>query len=318
MLISFVMPAYRESGNLRAMVARVEALRPALAPDEVEVVVVDDHSPDDTPRVLGELHRERPWVRFARLARNSGSHTAILCGLNLARGQVAIVLASDGQDPPELAGELVSRWRAGAPVVWGVRRGYRRSLPDRFFAWLYYRLMNLFSQVRLQPGGADMVLLDRRVLDTVRRHQERGSALWEFITWLGFEQATVEYDKAARLSGTSGWTFRKKVRAALDNLLGFSDAPIRLMSCSGLVLALLALGLAALYVANRLSGGALLGPAEVPGWTSLIVLILFVGGAQMLMLGVIGEYLWRVLDQVRGRPLWVLEHCSDDAAAPPP
>lgn len=312
MLISFVLPAYRESTNLPAMVERIEALRPTLLPDEVEVVVVDDHSPDDTPRVLGELRRSRPWVRFARLARNSGSHLAILCGLNLARGQVAVVLAADGQDPPELTPELLARWRQGAPVVWGVRRGYRRSLPDRFFAWLYYRLMNLFSQVRLHPGGADMVLLDRRVLDTVRRHQERGSALWEFISWLGFEQASVEYDKAERLSGRSGWTFRKKLRAALDNLLGFSAAPIRLMSCAGLSLAALSLAMSALYVLNRVSDGALFGPAEVPGWTSTIVLILFLSGAQMLMLGVIGEYLWRILDQVRGRPLYVLEHSSDD------
>lgn len=311
-LISFVMPAYRESTNLRVMVERIEQLRAKLAPDEVEAVFVDDHSPDDTPRILGELSRAHAWVRWARLARNSGSHTAILCGLNLARGDAAIILASDGQDPPELAAEMVPRWRAGAGVVWGARRGYKRSLLDRSTAWAYYKAMNLLSHVHRHPTGADMVLLDRRVLDTVKASQERGAGLWEYISWLGFAQDTVFYDKADRLAGVSGWTFRKKLRAAFDNLLGFSHAPIRFMSCSGLLMAFVSLGLAGLYTANRLAGGAILGLQEAPGWTSLMVVILFLAGAQMLMLGVIGEYIWRIMDQVRGRPIFLIEHCSDE------
>ncbi|MCO5171210.1 MAG: glycosyltransferase family 2 protein [Planctomycetes bacterium] len=305
--VSFLLPAYNEAGNVRAMVERIERVAAGLRGCEVECVFVDDRSRDDTPRVLAELARERPWVRFARLARNSGSHTAIACGLTLVRGDCAIILASDGQDPPELAPDLLARWRAGSAIVWGVRRAYRQSPLDRAAARTYRWLMNRLSEVRVPERGADMVLLDRRVVDAVNQTDERTSSFWELVTWLGFEQASIPYDKAERTWGRSGWTFRKKLRAALDSLLTFSHAPIALISAMGFVVSLTAFLVAMLYLVNSLTGGLVLGPPTVPGWASLFVTILFIGGVQLLMLGIIGEYMWRVLDQVRGRPRFVIE-----------
>ncbi|MCW8140632.1 MAG: glycosyltransferase family 2 protein [Planctomycetota bacterium] len=321
--VSFLLPAYNEAGNVRAMVERIERVAAGLEGCEVECLFVDDRSRDDTPRVLSELARERPWVRFVRLARNSGSHMAIACGLTRVRGDCVIILAADGQDPPELAPALLARWRENNAVVWGVRRAYRRSAIDRAAAGAYRWLMNRISEVRVPERGADVVLLDRRVVETLNRSDERTSSFWELVTWLGFEQASIPYDKADRTWGRSGWTFRKKVRAALDSLLTFSHAPIALISALGFCVSLTAFLVGAVYLANALSGGRLLGPPAVPGWASLFVTVLFIGGVQLLMLGIIGEYMWRVLDQVRGRPRFVVEAASPGeawagAATPPP
>ncbi len=305
-LISFVLPAYREASNVRTMVDRIDAVRARLAPDVVEAVFVDDHSSDATPVELGELHRRFPWVRWARLARRSGSHRAALCGLQLARGACAIILASDGQDPPELAPELVARWRAGVPVVWGTRRSYERNRLDRLFAAAYYRALSALTDLRLPPNGADVVLLDRRVVETLTASRDSRVALWESVAWLGLAEAYVPYDKGARVAGVSGWTFRKKARTAIDNLLGFSPKLLRVLTGIGVGLALLSL---------LLAGLALVGAA--PAERTLFFLILSMASAQMLVLAVIGEYVRRTFEQTSGRPSFVIEHCSDDDPSKP-
>lgn len=304
--LSFVLPAYGEEQNLPLVLARV--LAQAAHADELEVIVVDDHSRDGTFRVVRELGEKDPRIKGLRLARNSGSHMAVLCGLTRASGDAVIVLAADGQDPPELTSELLAAWRQGHHVVWAVRAAREgETWLTRLFSRLYYRTMNRWSSVRLPPAGADFFLLDRRVVTALVEIPERNTSLLALITWLGFSQAELPYVKEARLSGRSKWTLRKKARLALDSLLGFSTAPLRLATTLGFVFGGGGFLYAGLLVVNKLTGGALFGETPIAGWNALMVVLLVSTGTLMFMLGVVGEYLWRALEEVRGRPRFLSE-----------
>ena len=304
--LSFVLPAYGEAENLPKVVLRV--LAQAHLCDELEVIVVDDHSRDDTFKVLRSLGAADPRIKALRLARNSGSHMAILCGLTHARGEAVIVLAADGQDPPETAPELLAAWRAGHHVVWAVRSAREgETLMTRMFSRLYYLTMNKWSDVKLPPAGADFLLLDRRVVTALVEIPERNTSLLALITWLGFSQTEISYVKEARLAGRSKWTFKKKLRLAIDSLLGFSTAPLRLATSLGFLFGGGGFVYAALLVINRFSQGALFGETAIQGWNALMVALLVSSGTMMFILGVVGEYLWRALEEVRGRPRFLTE-----------
>lgn len=305
--ISFILPAYNEEANIKPMVERIETVARQIAPAAVEIIFVDDHSTDATPDVLRALAGKNAKLRFVRLARRSGSHIAIVCGVGMARGDCAIVLAADGQDPPELAPEMIDRWREGNEVVWCVRRRYRRGWASTFCSKSFYWLMRHVSAVSLESQDADMVLLDRKVINILARVYERNMYLWGLIDWFGFGQTRVFYDKQERMNGTSGWTFMGKIKAAIDALVSFSYAPIRCMSLLGILFSTASCMLGLTLVANRITGGMLLGSFQVTGWASIICAVFFLGGLQILMLGVLGEYLWRTFDQVRGRPLYFVE-----------
>lgn len=301
--LSIVVPAYNEAQNLPVFYERVRAKAEALGLDW-EWIVVDDHSADETFAVAAGLAARDPRVKAARLARNSGSHTAILCGLHRAQGKCAVVMAADLQDPPETVEQLLEAWRGGAQVVWAVRRERKgEGLGTRLFARMYYALMRGFVGLRDMPStGADLVLIDRAVIDALRQFHEVNVSLLALITWMGFRQASISYDKEARLHGVSGWSLKKKLKMAVDSVTSFTYAPIRLISYAGMAVALAGFVYALFIVIYRLRGGT---PAS--GWASLMVVILVLGGLQMIMMGVLGEYLWRALDEARRRPPYLIE-----------
>ncbi len=317
--LSFVLPAYCEAENLPKLLPRL--LAQAELCDELEIIVVDDHSHDGTFAVLREWGAKDPRIKGLRLARNSGSHMAILCGLSAARGDVAVVLAADGQDPPEFTAELLAAWRQGHHVVWAVRSAREgETATTRLFSRLYYATMNRWSSVRLPPAGADFLMLDRRVIKALVEIPERNTSLLALITWLGFKQTELPYVKEARASGRSKWTFRKKVRLAVDSLLGFSTAPLRLATSVGLVFGGAGFLYAGALFVNKVSGGLLFGDTTTEGWNALMIVVLVSSGMTMTMLGVVGEYLWRALEEVRGRPRFLAEAelniGADPAVAP--
>jgi polyisoprenyl-phosphate glycosyltransferase len=304
--LSFVVPAYGEEKNLQDLIPRILSQRALTS--EIEIVVVDDHSADGTFSVVRSWASRDASVRGVRLAKNAGSHMAILCGLSECTGDAAIVLAADGQDPPELAPRLVEEWRGGAHVVWAVReRRAGESALTLAFSRAYYWLMNRWTAVRLPSSGADFFLLDRRVIDVVKRLPERNTSLFALIAWLGFDQTEVRYDKEARRSGRSKWTFGRRVRLALDSFFGFSILPLKVASTLGFVYAAAGFIYAILLIANRLTGGRVFGGLAAQGWSALMVVILISSGTLMLVLGLFGEYLWRTLEEVRGRPRFVVE-----------
>ena len=304
--LSLVLPAYGEAENLRSLLPRLLELE-SLA-DALEVVVVDDHSPDDTLEVLRDFAERDSRVRGLRLASNSGSHLAILCGLEAATGEAAVVLAADGQDPPEVVEKLVTAWREGAQVVWAVRQSREgESVRTRGFSRLYWWLMNRTTGLRLPPAGADLCLLDRRVIDAVISIPEHRVSLFALIASLGFRQVEVPYAKQARRAGRSKWTFRKKLGLVMDSVVGFSTWPLRMATILGFVYAVCGFSYAALLLVNKLTGGRIFGAVPVTGFAALMTVLLISSGTIMLMLGIFGEYLWRALDQVRGRPRYLIE-----------
>lgn len=300
--ISIVAPAYNEAQNLRVLYDRLCQTMQGQGV-EWEWIVVDDHSTDDTFAVAAAIARDDARVRVIRLARNHGAFIAIACGLREARGDCAVALAADLQDPPELIPQLLTPWREGAQVVWAARR--RREGETRStiaLARLYYFIMRrVFGMTELPAGGADFFLIDRRVLDALAEFHERNVSLIPLVTWMGFRQATIFYDKQPRLHGRSGWSIEKKLKLAVDSVTSFTYQPIRLMSYVGAVVALLGFLYAGLVAVIAVTTG----PPQ--GWSSLMVVILVIGGIQMLMMGVLGEYLWRALDEARRRPRYLIE-----------
>lgn len=321
--ISVVTPAFREAENLPLLYQRLRGVLEA-QPLRWEWLIVDDHSPDETFAVASRLSRIDQRVRVMRLSRNGGSHTALACGLHHALGHCAVAIAGDLQDPPEVIPALVEEWRKGAQVVWAVR-GLREGASSSTlgFARIYYFLMRRIVGLREMPAsGADFFLLDRAVLNAFREFREAHVSVLALLSWMGFYQVSITYDKQARLRGHSGWTLEKKIKLVLDSVTAFTYLPVRLISYLGAAIGLLGFLYAGLVVVNALFGN----PTE--GWSSLMVVILLLSGMQMLMMGVLGEYMWRALDESRRRPRYLIEACAGAhspmelgpaaSAAPPP
>ena len=303
-MLSIVTPAFNEAAGLDALYVRLARSMEAVG-GEWEWLIVDDHSPDDTFSVIERISGVDGRVRGIRLARNSGSHVAITCGLHHARGEAAVMMAADLQDPPEMLQSMIDAWRQGAQIVWTVRRGR----PSAFSA-LYYRLMRRVAGLEDMPkSGADFFLVDRIVLDAFRQFPERNVSVLALITWVGFRQAHVEYDKQPRASGRSGWTLARKIRLVIDSVTAFSDVPIRLCTYAGAML------VAAAVVLGLLS--ALLLPSIGAGLLFVLGAMVGLTGMQLIALGVVGEYVWRALEEARRRPQYLIERVAGVQPAVP-
>jgi len=303
-VISIVTPAFNEAGNLQRLHARIVDTMGKLGVDW-EWIVVDDHSRDDTFAVIQRLSSTDPRVRGVRLARNSGSHVAIACGLRLTSGDAVVMMASDLQDPPETIGAMLERWRRGAQIVWAVRRSRPGDHSHAWFAAAYYWIVRNVVGLREMPAtGTDFFLADRRVVDAFRAFPERATSLFNHLTWMGFTQEYVDYEKQPRTAGASGWTLARKIRLVIDSVTAFSNAPLRW--CAYLGAAMLAVALVLTVAGIRLL-------PELGGGLLLVMALLFaLSGVQMLALAIVGEYVWSALAEARRRPQFVIEAATSD------
>jgi dolichol-phosphate mannosyltransferase len=302
-VLSVVVAAYNEEGNVPLLYDRLLALDWAALKLEPEFVFVDDHSQDKTPQVLASLAARDPRVKVLRFSKNFGSHKAFTAGLEHCTGVAAVILAADLQDPPETIPQLVAKWREGAKVVWAVREDREgESLATRLLSRLYYFLMRRMAEVRPPRKGADFLLLDRVVVAELRKAPEKHTSLLSLIQWMGFDQAEIVYTKAARHSGRSNWTLSKKLKLAVDSFVSFSYVPLRLASACGLLFAFSGFLYAAVIAVRAIALGS-----PVQGWSSLMCVLLIVSGVQLVILGILGEYLWRTFDEARGRPRYIVE-----------
>jgi dolichol-phosphate mannosyltransferase len=310
--LSIVIPVFNEEAALPALVKRLCAFGERLSPLVAEVVLVDDHSTDRSSELLRDICRKDSRFRYIRLAKNSGSHVAILAGLAQARGECAVFLAADLQDPPELILQMLDLWRAGHHVVWAVREERQGvSKVDLFLSNFFYRLLNLLGEVNLPPRGSDFALLDRKALEALLKSSGSHPSIGGEIARLGFSSAQITYTKEKRVAGSSKWTLKSKLKAFADAFVSFSYAPLRAMSYLGMLFSLLGFAYALLVIILRL-----MTRTPVQGWSSLMVAVLVLGGVQMMMLGILGEYLWRTLEASRQRPIYFLEESSEaDATA---
>ena len=316
-LISVILSTYNEEGNIPLLYQRLCSVESEMLEYDFEFIFIDDCSKDMTPDILAELRKSDDRVVIIRFARNCGAHAADAAGLHFCRGDLAIVMAADLQDPPEIIiPKTIEQWKKGYKVVWGVREKRKgESFFVLLFSRLYYFCMNLLSDIEQPPTGADTLLVDRIVIDEFNKSPEKNSSNLMLIAWLGFPQTSISYVKEARHAGQSKWTISKKIKLSLDSLISFSYIPIRGMSLLGIICAMLG-GIYGMHIFIN----AFFNKIPVEGWCSTMIVILIIGGIQMIMMGMLGEYLWRTYDETRGRPRYVIEkntlldNTSDDSS----
>jgi glycosyltransferase involved in cell wall biosynthesis len=302
-LISLVVPVFNEEANLRPFHEAVaEAIR-SIADCRWEFVFVDDGSSDGSFAVIEDLRAQDPRVSAVRFARNFGSHIAIAAAMEYCRGDCAVIMAADLQDPPQLLPEFVARWRAGHEIVWGARTGRDDGALRGWLMGLFYAAVRRFAIPGYPKGGTgSFCLVSRKVIDTFRQCTERNRLTFGLIAWSGFRQTEVPYRRPPRAAGRSSWTAGRMVKSAIDTFVSFSFLPIRAMSYFGLFVSFISFLFGIYVLVNKLAFGTM-----VEGWTSVMLAVLFLGGVQLTMIGVLGEYLWRILDEARGRPLYIID-----------
>ena len=302
-LLSVVAPVKNEEHGILPFVERVGAILDGIASDEGwEILFVDDGSTDATLAAIVAANQRDPRVRALSLSRNFGKEAALSAGLDHARGNAVIPMDVDMQDPPEVLPEMVAKWREGHEMVFGVRRCRASDgWTKRITAGLYYRAHNIVSQDKIPENAGDFRLMDRKVVDVIRAMPERNRFMKGLFAWAGFNQAAVEYDRSERETGTTKFNYWKLWTLALDGITSASTVPLRIWSYIGALVALFALGYATfLAVQTMLFGNA------VPGYASIMVSVLFLGGVQLISLGVLGEYVGRILTETKQRPLYVV------------
>ncbi len=306
-LLSVVAPMLDEEGTALLFCERV---RSALEDLPWELVVVDDGSKDATPQILADLAREDERIKVVTLSRNFGHQTAITAGLDHAAGDVVVMIDSDLQDPPELIPTMVEHWRAGSDVVYATRtdRSGESAFKLRTARW-FYRIMSRVSDVPLAENSGDFRLLDRRALDALLAMRERNRYLRGMTSWVGFTQTSVPYHRDARHAGETKYPIRKMLRFALDAITSFSRAPLQIATVAGFLFAALAFLAIPIAIVFRIFG------AFVPGVTTTVVAVLLLGGIQLMAIGMIGEYVGRIYDEVKRRPLYVVRDRANVADA---
>jgi polyisoprenyl-phosphate glycosyltransferase len=303
-MVSVVIPAYNEESNVPGV---FEAVRSSLPKSQVcEIIFVDDGSSDATAERVRSLRARDSSVRLIRFGRNFGQQSALLAGLEAARGAAVITLDCDLQHPPELIPNMVEAWSSGAKVVQMVRTqtvgvGFSKMLTSRVFYWF----VNVLSETPVVSGAADYQLLDRVVVDAVLQFKDRYPFVRGLVAWLGFPVFKIEYIAPERLKGATGYTLRKMLRLSLQAVMGLSSKPLRFSFYFGLLTAAFCVLYAAFAVAALAAG------KTVQGWTSVIVMVTFLGAVQLVSIGIVGEYLARVYDQSRGIPRYVIVEKSE-------
>jgi polyisoprenyl-phosphate glycosyltransferase len=300
-LISVIVPAMNEQENIQPFYEAVKAVTNGLPDFQWEFIFVDDGSTDDTVKRILAVRQNDPRVRVLQFSRNFGSYAAIKAGFDYMHGDACITISADLQDPPDLFRLFTARWQEGNHIVWGVREQRDDPWSKRVMASLFYRLIRALALADLPKHGMDCGLFDRRVVEIFCRIRDKNSITFMTIYWMGFRQARVPYHRQSRQFGTSKWPLGRRIKSALDVITAFSYLPVRITSYLGLVISIIALIGAVIVLFNRL----VLGIGGW-GWPSLMITTLFLGGVQMLMLGIIGEYLWRINSEVRDRPQYIV------------
>jgi glycosyltransferase involved in cell wall biosynthesis len=300
-LISIVIPVLNEAGTLDALIKRVTAVLGQLS-ERWEILFIDDGSTDETLARLRAIHDGDPRIAAISFSRNFGKELAIAAGLSYVRGDAAIIIDADLQHPPEVMLQFVEKWRQGYDIVYGDRVDRSTDGPFRkFYAKSFYRLFNFLSRSDIPSGAGDFRLLDRKAIDAMNRFKESSRFNKGLYSWIGFKSIGVPYQVADRVEGATKWSFRKLLRFAIDGLTSFSTLPLRVWSLLGLAISLLAIVYASVILVRTIVFGA-----DVPGFPSIIISVMLLAGVQLISLGVLGEYLGRVYEEVKARPLFLI------------
>ena len=302
MRLSVVIPLLNERDNLRALHARLSQVLDRLA-IKAQIVLVDDGSTDGSAEIIAELAASDPCVLGIRFSRNFGHEAASTAGLDIASGDAIVLMDADLQDPPEVIEQMFALWRDGNEIVYA-RRAKREgeSAYKRFTSWAFYRILRRVSDVDIPQDVGDFRLIDRKVLDAVKRCREHDRFIRGLIAWTGFKSAAVEYDRPERAAGETKYNTLKLLWLSIDAAVGFSILPLRFASALGFLVTL-----GSLILVLVLVGQKLLQELDIPGYALQTAGLFFLGGVQMLLLGILGEYIGRIYRQIQGRPLYVVK-----------
>jgi dolichol-phosphate mannosyltransferase len=315
--LSLVIPCYNES---RVLPFLKERLQSSLAQMNLswEVILVDDGSRDDTFPQLAAMHAEDARFKVISFSRNFGHQTAVFAGLSHALGDFVAVMDADLQDPPEFLATCLAKLNEGYDVVYAVRRQRKENIFKRTCYAAFYRGLKFIAEVEIPLDSGDFCLMRQRVVAVMRTMPERDVFVRGLRAWSGFRQTGIEYNRAARAAGETKYPFRKLVRLAMDGVFAFSAFPLRLATYLGFASLAISLAAAALVLVWKIFNFQLFGhyPSEVPGWSSVVCLILFMGGVQFLILGVMGEFIGRIYNEVKQRPRWIIRETRGVDMAP--
>ena len=302
-LLSIVVPCYNEEEVLRETISQLSVACASLRNLQVEMIFVDDGSRDRTRQLLKEHASKDLRIKVIGLARNFGHQVAVTAGLDAANGHAVVIIDADLQDPPELIQQMVHKWREGFDVVYGARAERPgESAFKRVTAKCFYRLLNRISEVPIPLDTGDFRLMSRYVVDALRAMPERDRFVRGLVSWVGLRQAALPYNRARRFAGRSHYPLMKMVRFATDGILSFSSSPLQISVCLGVICAFLAIAgiLYALFL-------RLFTSTWVEGWTAMMIALLSLGAVQLLSIGILGEYVGRIYNEIKRRPLYVVE-----------
>lgn len=300
-MISAVVPIFNEEAGIAELHRRLSA---ALASTGLpcEMVLVNDGSRDGSADLLDQIAAADSNVVVVHLSRNFGHQAALAAGLAQARGQAVVVLDADLQDPPELIPAMVDAWQAGHEIVYGQRvRRHGDPVLKRMLAWAYYRVVRDLASITLPTDAGDFCLMDRAVVDVLNAMPERNRYIRGLRAWVGFRQTAVPFERAERFAGERKYSFRHSLGLALNGIFSLSRAPLQLATWFGLLVSAISFAMGAWFILRKLTHGY-----PVQGWASIVVIVLFLGGVQLITIGLLGEYLGRIYDEVKQRPLFVI------------
>jgi dolichol-phosphate mannosyltransferase len=307
-LLSLVVPVFNEEDVIRLTHGRVVDALGALKEFDLEIVYVNDGSKDRSAALLEKIAQSEPRVCVVSLSRNFGHQPAVTAGLRHASGDIVVIIDADLQDPIELIPEMIGKWQEGYSVVYGVRRTRQESTPKVLAYRIFYRLLGRISDIDFPKDSGDFCLMDRTAVDAINKLPEKNRFVRGLRAWCGGRQIGIPYDRRPRAAGTSGYPFRKLLNLAFDGIVSFSLLPLRFIFWLGLGSFLLAMLGLLFFLAHRVFAFQIFGhsPADVPGFTSLILSVLLMGGVQLLAVGVLGEYLGRIYLEVKNRPEYLV------------
>lgn len=299
--LTIIIPIYNEEANLDSLFERLSQHLESLALS-YEIICINDGSHDNSLPCLIAHHQADRRIKIVNFSRNFGKEVALTAGVDFAQGEAVIFLDADLQDPPELIKDLIAQWRAGFDIVYGTRRSRQgESFLKKLTARLFYRILGRLSPLNIPANTGDFRLMDRQAIEALKKLPERTRFMKGLFAWVGYRQTAIFFDRDPRWQGHSKWNYWKLWNFALDGIISFSLLPLKVWTYLGLVISLLSLFYASYLVLKTLILGI-----DVPGYASLMVAILFLGGVQLISLGVIGEYLGRVYEEVKARPLYLV------------
>lgn len=307
--LSIIIPIYNEEGNILKLIERLKLVVDKIQLSSVEYIFVNDGSKDSSLLMIKELAKNNKEIKYIDLSRNFGHQIAVTAGIDHSQGDAVVIIDADLQDPPELIPQLYAKLKSGFEVVYAKRKSRQgESFVKKFTARMFYRILRKMTSINIPVDTGDFRIMDKKIVEVLKKMPEQQKFLRGQISWVGFKQTYVEYDREERLIGTTGYTYKKMIRLALDGITSFSNFPLKIVTIAGFVVSAISFFVALYALYSRF-----VSKDYLPGWPSLILAILFIGGIQLIGIGIIGEYISRMSANIRNRPLYISRESNIDS-----